>query len=1106
METLKIKLMRKFILTPLLFILSIGFTFNLSAQDLMITGIADGPLSGGTPKVIELYVINDIADLSVYTLKRQTNDNTSWVNNLELSGSASAGDFLYIIGGDQTGFNDFFENTITPLAINEQVAQNNGNDRVGIFNESDVLVDIFGEVDVNGSGEAWDYEDGWAYRKNFEGPVATFDANDWNFSGTNQLENGTTNATCDVPFTIGQYKSGDENDIVTFVLAEQTGDATIDVDEHTVDIEVMFGTDVTTLTPTITVSTGATINPASGDGQDFTNPVTYSVTSYNGDGQEWTVTVTVAENDENDITSFTLTEETGAATINDVAHTVEIEVEYGTDVTALTPTIEVSENATIFPLSGDEVDFTNPVTYTVTAENDDAQAWTVTVTVKDNDQNDILTFVLPEQTGDAVIDAGAHTVTIEVSVNADITELTPVITFSPDATMTPTSGTELDFTAPVTYTVTAQNGDAQAWVVTVNQAAVELSENDIVDFVLAEQTGDATINTTAHTVDIEVMFGTDVTTLTPTIEVSPLASINPASNVGLDFSSDVTYTVTAEDGTEQAWTVSVTEAENDANDILTFVLAQQTGDAVINTTAHTVDIEVMFGTDVTTLSPTITVSENATVFPASEAVVDFSNPVTYTVTAQNGDAQAWTVTVTEKENDANDILTFVLAEQTGDAVINTTAHTVDIEVMFGTDVTTLTPTITVSENATISPLSGVGQDFSAPFTYSVTAQNGDTQDWTVTVTVEGNDENDILTFVLAQQTGNAVINTTAHTVDIEIMFGTDVTTLTPTITVSENATIFPLSEAVVDFTNPVTYTVTAENGDAQAWIVTVTLEESIDLALTEPTSGYTCNLTATQNVPLAFENVGETTIASGEIVNFVLDNEGTILIDEDITLTADLAPGESWAGVTTTTVDLSAIGATFYTAILTYADDMNADNDEIEGFIVHFEQNLEFADAVNDTITIESTDYPYTIVTDLTFNPDSTALVADYAWAGGETTSTLEVTASGWYYVTVTTFDCVLEDSVFVLDYNAINPFNESNFAIYPNPNSGQFMIEINLEENQDVVGMIINSKGQMIRNFKLDDVAHFTHEVNMNGVAEGLYMLRISAAGKTYTRQIIIN
>ena len=46
------------------------FTFLLScsiqAQDLIITGVYDGPLSGGTPKAIELYVLNDISDLSIY--------------------------------------------------------------------------------------------------------------------------------------------------------------------------------------------------------------------------------------------------------------------------------------------------------------------------------------------------------------------------------------------------------------------------------------------------------------------------------------------------------------------------------------------------------------------------------------------------------------------------------------------------------------------------------------------------------------------------------------------------------------------------------------------------------------------------------------------------------------------------------------------------------------------------------------------------------------------------------------------------------------------------------------------------------------------------------
>lgn len=62
--------MRKFILTPLIAILlSFGLTLNLTAQDLMITGVFDGPLTGGSPKVLELYAVNDIADMSVYTVK-----------------------------------------------------------------------------------------------------------------------------------------------------------------------------------------------------------------------------------------------------------------------------------------------------------------------------------------------------------------------------------------------------------------------------------------------------------------------------------------------------------------------------------------------------------------------------------------------------------------------------------------------------------------------------------------------------------------------------------------------------------------------------------------------------------------------------------------------------------------------------------------------------------------------------------------------------------------------------------------------------------------------------------------------------------------------------
>ncbi|MFA5080666.1 MAG: hypothetical protein WC472_03540, partial [Candidatus Paceibacterota bacterium] len=66
--------------------------------------------------------------------------------------------------------------------------------------------------------------------------------------------------------------------------------------------------------------------------------------------------------------------------------------------------------------------------------------------------------------------------------------------------------------------------------------------------------------------------------------------------------------------------------------------------------------------------------------------------------------------------------------------INQTNHTIAVTVPYGTTVTSLTPTITISADATISPLSGVAQNFTSPVTYRVTAQGGAFQDYTVTVT------------------------------------------------------------------------------------------------------------------------------------------------------------------------------------------------------------------------------------------------------------------------------------------------------------------------------------------------------------------------------------
>ena len=88
-------------------------------------------------------------------------------------------------------------------------------------------------------------------------------------------------------------------------------------------------------------------------------------------------------------------------------------------------------------------------------------------------------------------------------------------------------------------------------------------------------------------------------------------------------------------------------------------------------------------------------------------------------------------------SEATDILTFVLSEQTGPATVNSTAHTVAIEIAYTAAITNLAPTITLSYGATVTPLSGVARDFTNPVPYTVTAEDGITyQEWTVTVTQE----------------------------------------------------------------------------------------------------------------------------------------------------------------------------------------------------------------------------------------------------------------------------------------------------------------------------------------------------------------------------------
>ena len=113
-------------------------------------------------------------------------------------------------------------------------------------------------------------------------------------------------------------------------------------------------------------------------------------------------------------------------------------------VTALT----LSEGATADLHVGDQLNLTTP--RAIRVSNGDVQQ-EYTLTVK-HDEARITGFVINGQYL-GVINQTAHTITAQVPAGSNLRSLTPTVTYTEGATLTPASGVAQDFTSPVNYTV-----------------------------------------------------------------------------------------------------------------------------------------------------------------------------------------------------------------------------------------------------------------------------------------------------------------------------------------------------------------------------------------------------------------------------------------------------------------------------------------------------------------------------------------------------------------------------------------------------------------------------------------------------------------------------
>jgi hypothetical protein len=653
-----------------------------------------------------------------------------------------------------------------------------------------------------------------------------------------------------------------------------------------VALTVPFGTNVTALIATFSttgasVAVGGTAQVSGITANDFTGPVSYTVTAADGTTKAYIVTVTIAPSSAKDLTAFSFQSADNAGLLADVTGTINgtaiaVTVPFGTNVTALIATfattgvsVKVGANVQASGLSAHG--FTSPVTYRVTAADGSTQDYVVTVTVALNPAKDLTAFSLltvnnsglPANVTGAIV---GTTVTATVPYGTTVTALkaTFALTGASAAVGAVTQVSDVtanDFTNPVDYTVTAADGSTKTYTVTITVALNPAKDLTAFSFRTVNNGGLgpnvlALIN--GASITATVPFGTNVTALKATFTTTGASvAVGPVTQTSdqtpNDFTSPVTYRITAADGTTQDYVVTVTIALNPAKDLtgFSFLSANNGGlgaDVTGQINGAAVAVTVPFATDVTALKATFAITgASATVGGVVQtsglSAVDFTSPVTYRVTAADGTTQDYVVTVTVALNPAKDLtaLSF-LTVNNGELAANVSASIVGAAVTatvpYGTNVTALKATFAITGASAavgaVTQVSGVtADDFTSPVTYTVTAADGTTKDYVVTVTVALNPAKDLtaFSFLTVNNSGfgpDVVALISGTSITATVPFGTDVTALRATFTttgasVKVGAATQTSDQTANDFTSPVAYVVHAADGSTQTYTVTVTI-------------------------------------------------------------------------------------------------------------------------------------------------------------------------------------------------------------------------------------------------------------------------------------------
>lgn len=422
----------------------------------------------------------------------------------------------------------------------------------------------------------------------------------------------------------------------------------------------------------------------------------------------------------------------------------------GTDVTALAPTFTLS-SGTCVPVSGSTQNFTNPVVYTVT-DGETINTYTVTVTpatalqwnVAGGGTWDTATSNwLPLPSGSATTFANGNEVIFDNTAGGTITIAPDMSPFS--TTVNAASGTYVFSGGPIATGSLTKSGNGNLTITTANtyNGGTVINAGQLKMDVLAN----AALGTGPVTLNGGRLFLERITATNALIVNG--GNLWPDNGFGNNWNGPVTlnsnliiqgpfYCTTTFNGPiSGAGGLTI----NGDGPIVLAVANSYTGPTSVTACTLTCNNVDALGSGTLSISSTFNSKVNLNFTGTANIAGLILGGVpqtggTYGSTAsdatfKNDTYFVGTGTVTVPPSSAKDILTFSFGVL-GAASIDGTS--ISIEVPTGTDLTNLAPTYTVSPGASGSPVSGTPRNFTTPQTYTITAEDLSTREYTVTVT------------------------------------------------------------------------------------------------------------------------------------------------------------------------------------------------------------------------------------------------------------------------------------------------------------------------------------------------------------------------------------